>query len=280
MKTIIQGVVFLAICLGVAFGVVSFMQKKETPAPAAEGEVAATDTGTEKKPDVPEKKKEVIAPPVAPLPSMRDSASPDEDPLRRIPITATPRYTPGAEETEALAKQLNDRKATLDRKEELLSERQDALNLILEDFRAEQDLVAKLRKTVDKEVDDATRDLAERAKLLDSNQAGARGKQAAAQTDAVDEVANLKKTALVYDNMPADAAAKIFISMCQDRADLSDLVVRLLSVMKERQAAKVLAEISNSEPMLAAKLTDKLRSVRQAPAAAPGGANPAAPPAQ
>lgn len=250
IKNIIQGLVVVTIMLGVGFGVMFSMQKPATP--------VAVKTPDED--DSGSKTSEVVQKPVEPLPSSQVETSPDEDPLRRIPVTAAPSYTPGAEETEVLARQLADRRATLDRREELLSERTLALDLILEDFRSEQEIVSKLRKSVDTEIDLATKDLAEQARLLDTTKGGNKGKGNVAVADNIDEQASLKKVAMMYDAMAADAAAKIFIRLSQD--NLSDTAVRLLAVMKDRQAAKVLAEIANQEPDLAAQLTEKLRKAK------------------
>ena len=76
-----------------------------------------------------------------------------------------------------------------------------------------------------------------------------------------DEQANMKKIGLLYDNMPVDAAAKILVQMCED--GMSDVVAKLLAVMKDRQAGKVLAEIANTDADLGAQLTEELRILRK-----------------
>ena len=54
-----------------------------------------------------------------------------------------------------------------------------------------------------------------------------------------DEKDNIKKMAGMYDSMPPEGAAKILQEMSDSGS--MDTAVKLLAMMKERQAAKVLA---------------------------------------
>lgn len=270
VKTLIQGLVVLAIALAAAFGGAYFMQQKsQTPA------VAGADAGNEKKNETDKKPEKAIV--SEPPNSVLERRNPDAIDEMRVPVAVDARFVPGAEETEILARGLAERNAALNRREELLSERQEAMNLILDDFRSEQELVSKLRKRVDEELASATNVFAEQAKLLDSPKDGKQAR-AASTAEGADEVASLKKVALVYDNMQADAAAKIFSQMCED--NLTETVVRLLASMKDRQAAKVLAEMAMTQAELAAQLTDKLRKLKQSGSGNSDANTPAAPPAQ
>lgn len=266
VKTLIQGVIVLALALGAAFGGAYFMQQKAAQEASAK---AAAIADAEKQAEEAKKAEKAIS--SEPPKSAVERRNPDEIDEMRVPVAVDPRFVAGAEETEILARVLAERNAALNRREELLSERQEAMNLILDDFRSEQELVSKLRKRMDEELASATNVLAEQAKLLDGPKDGSKAKANTA-AEGTDDLASLKKVALVYDAMQADAASKIFIQMCED--NLTDTVVKLLASMKDRQAAKVLGEMSMTQAELAAQLTDKLRKLKQGNAAAPTGPVP------
>ena len=89
------------------------------------------------------------------------------------------------------------------------------------------------------------------------------------------EVARIEKDNLVliaatYDKMDASSAGKIMISLCAsqtqpDKVDSQgsgfDEAVKILYYMTERTKAKLLAELTTTEPRLAALLTRKLKQV-------------------
>ncbi len=89
------------------------------------------------------------------------------------------------------------------------------------------------------------------------------------------EVAQIEKDNLVliaatYDKMDASSAGKIVISLCTsqtqpDKVDSQgigfDEAVKILYYMTERTKAKLLAELTTTEPKLAALLTQKLKQV-------------------
>ena len=81
---------------------------------------------------------------------------------------------------------------------------------------------------------------------------------------------NLVLIAATYDKMDASSASKILISMCtsQKQPGVIDIqssgfdeAVKILYYMTERTKAKLLAELTTSEPKLAALLTQKLKSI-------------------
>lgn len=75
-----------------------------------------------------------------------------------------------------------------------------------------------------------------------------------ADLDAI-ERKNIDKMAAMYDTMAPESAAKIVQQMA-DSGKL-DTAVKILAQMKDRQAARVLAELT--DVTLAAQLLDKLR---------------------
>ena len=76
---------------------------------------------------------------------------------------------------------------------------------------------------------------------------------------ALEEQANLKKTALIYEKMDAAQGGKILADMCKNQ-QLDD-AVKILHYMGERSAANIFAEMTDKG--LAAKLTARLKEIHQ-----------------
>lgn len=74
----------------------------------------------------------------------------------------------------------------------------------------------------------------------------------------LEEEANLKRIATIYDKMTAEAASRILENMCKTNQEAD--AVKILHYMTERVVAKVLAEMSNEE--LAARLTEQMKRIR------------------
>lgn len=73
------------------------------------------------------------------------------------------------------------------------------------------------------------------------------------------EATNIKKLSEKYNSMAPESIAKIFEKLA--REDLLDTAVKILSAMKDRQAAKTLNTLAEDNEQLAAELTEKLRSL-------------------
>jgi flagellar motility protein MotE (MotC chaperone) len=73
------------------------------------------------------------------------------------------------------------------------------------------------------------------------------------------EKERIKQVASMYDSMEPASAAKILQTL-SDSGNL-DTAVKILASMRERQAARVLAELG--DPTLAAQLVDKLRGLKK-----------------
>jgi flagellar motility protein MotE (MotC chaperone) len=170
-----------------------------------------------------------------------------------------PKANPATEEAGQLAAQLREQQAAVKDRETRLDRRQSQIDLVLQDIRAERLTVDKVRKQVAEEL----RLLVEKIAELEQKQA-AKAPEPVKKPAEVDEAAerkNLDRMAVMYETMPAENAARIL----QQMADMGklDTAVRLLSQMKERQAAKVLSEIS--DPALAAQMLEKMRGVKRSP---------------
>ncbi len=84
------------------------------------------------------------------------------------------------------------------------------------------------------------------------------------------EKANLTSIAAAYDKMDAASASKILSGMCISAKDGTaignkglDDAVKILRYMTERTTAKVLAEMVNTEPKLAALICQRLKQVTE-----------------
>jgi flagellar motility protein MotE (MotC chaperone) len=84
------------------------------------------------------------------------------------------------------------------------------------------------------------------------------------------EKANLAKIAAAYDTMDSTSASKILTNMCTGQTSANatgkqtgnmEDAVKILHYMRERSKAKLLAELVNSKPDLAAILCEKLKRV-------------------
>lgn len=225
----------------------------------------------------------------------------DEDDL---PAGIRPGYTPGAEDAIAASRYLNDKLKQLRREQANFDQEQQSFKLVFEDLRQQQGDIEGVRELVNREMSglqSALKDLEARQKQF----AEERAKMEAMQKDLSDQKAalddrdqkvekqttkitpadepNLKMLGNRYDKMPADAAAKVMRQMVKD--DYVDTVVQLLSQMKDRQSAKLLALLGETDPAMASDLTQRLKGLKRpdkpktgtgAPgaAAAPPAANP------
>lgn len=80
------------------------------------------------------------------------------------------------------------------------------------------------------------------------------------------EQENFQRIAATYDTMEVDGAAKIFTNMSKLNTSESkglDDVVKILYYMEDRNKAGVLAQLVNTEPKLAALLSQELKKIKE-----------------
>lgn len=75
------------------------------------------------------------------------------------------------------------------------------------------------------------------------------------------EKENLTWRAAVYDKMDATSAAKIFINMAANNQ--IDDSAKIIHYMSERNAAKLLAEIANTQPTVTSAINIRLKSIKE-----------------
>ena len=227
--------------------------------------------------------------------SIPDTSTSTDRPEARVAVR--PPYSPDGDEAGAMINVLRERARAAAETERKLAERQDAMHLIFEDLRTEQARTLKIRQRLANElkesrqaVDAALKAVDTERSLMLKEQADARkaaddavraanverdklkkqlDKSASSPADAnkgddfggtPEENANLKKMAGVFDSMPTENVAKVFAQLVKNKKTTA--VVSLMNAMKERQAAKVLAAIADSNPELAADLSDRLKRLK------------------
>jgi flagellar motility protein MotE (MotC chaperone) len=170
-------------------------------------------------------------------------AVPATDPHAAPPPHGDPKADALAADAQAVAA-LRDREFRLER-------RAAQIELITRDLQAQQDAVEALSRQLAAELKTATAksaDLEALANDLDKR-----------KVDLVStERKNIEKMAAMYDSMAPESAALIMKQMA-DTGKL-DMAVKILSQMKERQAARVLAELA--DPSLAAQLLERMRGLK------------------
>lgn len=227
-------------------------------------------------------------------------ASKETSPPPEARVAVRPPYTPEGDEAGALINLLRDRARLATETERRLAERQDAMQLIFEDLRSEQAQTLKIRQRLANELKESREAVDAEFQIVETERASikkdveeARRAADAAIRAAVEERdklrkqleksttptpeesprsnstagtpednLNIKKMAAVFDGMPADSVAKVFEQLVKNKR--TEAVISLMNAMKERQAAKVLATISDTNAELAADLTDRLKRLKAA----------------
>lgn len=262
----------------------------------------ASEAPTDEHSDLPSTKSQHAPAQAVPEPHRvtHDSVVPgDSGKSKDVPVAVRPAYAPEGDEAGALINLLRERARNTADVERRLAERQDAMQMIFEDLRAEQARTLKIRQRLSSELKASHQALDTALQIIDEERVALQRDQAATRKAAEDAVrsaneerdrlrkqleqpanapnsgegarsndtagppednVNLKKMAAVFDSMPAENVAKVFEQLVKNKRP--DAVVALMNAMKERQSAKVLGVITDSNPELAADLTDRLKRLR------------------
>ncbi len=167
----------------------------------------------------------------------------------------SPSALPGALDT------LRDRESRLDR-------RAAQLEIVVSDLKSEREAVDALMRKAGEELKAAATRVAETAV---ATKAPAEVERAKAEADAA-EKKHIDTMVRLYEAMAPEVAAPILRQMTD--GGKMDTVARVLSQMKERQAARILGEFGDTS--LAAQLLGRMRQLTPTPA---GGTAPAGTPA-
>ncbi|MBI5756905.1 MAG: hypothetical protein HZA46_00140 [Planctomycetales bacterium] len=175
------------------------------------------------------------------IPPVRTTAKPVRKPVRTE--SATPR---ARDINSGFTSLMQEQLAELRQQEARLTARQDALRMVYDDIRVGQLALDDLRRQVNTE-------------LAAAQQSGT----AVAGRDLSKErgrASDLPSTNAVEGRATRDVAQMIR-RLAQEGSFAS--AVALLNTMKDREAAKVLASLSGTDPQIAARLTDDLQSSKQ-----------------
>jgi flagellar motility protein MotE (MotC chaperone) len=181
---------------------------------------------------------------------------------------ARPPYVAGTEQAINLATNLRERLGAVREKEAQLDARQQRLELVYQDIKGERSALDELRKQVSEEL----KAVEEKMTVVERKHVESEQKiqDKSAEISALEkkrvelgnvEQNNIKRMAEMYDNMDAESAARI-LQQLADSAKL-DTAVKVLGLMKERQAAKVLAAMP-PDSGLAAQLLERLKGLDRA----------------
>jgi flagellar motility protein MotE (MotC chaperone) len=207
----------------------------------------------------------------SPTSSAHQGASPANASEPRPAVRAA--FNAEAETTAHLAANLRNQMDAVKTREQQLATRQKQMEIIYLDIRGERGAIDEMRKQLAEEMKNAT----EKLDVLD-RKAGEMDKKGKQLHDKAEELSssyrkidesekdNLKKMGTMYDSMDADAAAQTLQQMAD--SGKMDTAAKILSTMRERQAAKVLAQLTDRTT--AVQLLEQMRKL-QRPAAA--GAN-------
>lgn len=200
-------------------------------------------------------------PPAPPVAAGHDDRSPR--------AAVRPTYNPGTEEIARMTSELRSRLASVREREEQLTARKKMIELIQEDIRGERTALDELRTQIKSEMESLNEavdsmekqrgNLDEERQKISKNTLDMEARIVQLQKEEQD---NLKKMSGMYNSMAPEIAARIL----QNLADTGkmDTAVKVLGQMQERQAAKVLAELTDAG--LAAQLVEKLKGLRRVPA--------------
>jgi flagellar motility protein MotE (MotC chaperone) len=124
----------------------------------------------------------------------------------------------------------------------------------IQELRREKDEAVSSSETLLKSIRDEQEEMKKQLEELRKSSQG-RGKNGA------EDNANLKKMVGVVDSMPPEDTAKILQELIEK--DQTESAVAILNAMKARQSAKVLSAITESDPILAADLIDRLKRLKR-----------------
>lgn len=180
-----------------------------------------------------------------------------------------PSYNPGTEELARMTGELRSRLAAVREREEQLAARKKQIELIQEDIRGERTALDELRTQVKNEMEalnEAIQGVEKQRSSLDEERQKITKNTQEMESRVLqlqkEEQDNLKKMSGMYNSMSPENAAKILQSLAD--TGKMDTAVKVLGLMQDRQAAKVLAELSDAG--LAAQLIEKLKGLRRVPA--------------
>jgi chromosome segregation ATPase len=188
------------------------------------------------------------------------------------PRAIRPSYTQGAEEAVHLADRLKVKETNLKDREKRIEEREKLLKMVYKDIEGERAALDQIRKVIQEDMTEVKRHMdrleQKKSELLEKKE------EVSAEMDDMkkmilqmrsDQQVNLRKMTEMINKMDPSAAGKILRQLVESGSE--DTAVQVLSLMQEKQAAKVLPELPEA---MSAKLVEKMKYVKKPPKAPAG----------
>jgi flagellar motility protein MotE (MotC chaperone) len=239
MRNLVVIGVIAALFFGLSAGVSLYLQGLKSTSPEKPGEAAA-------------------------LPAFPTAATAPAPTASKTPIR--PPFVPEAEAMAQAAARQRDKEEALKKREQQLAVKQKYLEMIFQDIKSEQTGVDELRKQLSAELEAAAKkvaDVEKKSKELQQERQETKKKVDDATKTLTEydglETDRIKQVAGMYDTMAPESAAKILQTLAE--GGNLETAIKILSHMKERQAAKILAEIR--DPVLAAQMLERLKGLKK-----------------
>lgn len=235
---------------GVLFGVSGYVSWH------LKGSKGASEDATASQPQVRSEKVRGFIPSESGVPSPKFAPAP----------AIRPQGSPDPENVVQLANNLRTQLESVRAKEQQLSVRQKNLEVIYQDLKSERSALDEVRNLVNAELKSLLEKLATlEEKSADMNQQKQKLtenakeiKQSMLEFEGVEQN-RIKQVAAMYDSMEADAAADLMQQMAD--SGKMDTAVKILSSMRERQAARLLAQLGDRTT--AVQLLERLKTLKK-----------------
>ncbi|GIW78412.1 MAG: hypothetical protein KatS3mg105_0219 [Gemmatales bacterium] len=195
-----------------------------------------------------------------------ESTTEEATEAKTTPSGLQPPYDPEAEKSAQLSTRLRNQQEALRAREQRLLAREKHLEIILKDIQKERQAIQDFRKKAEEAMALAEKkvaDLERQAKELEARRQAIeqeiREKQAKITEFENLENDRIKQMASIYDAMAAEDAAPLLEAMVE--SGNLETAVKILSRMRERQAAKLLSAMQSK--VTAAQLLEKLKGLKR-----------------
>jgi hypothetical protein len=182
-----------------------------------------------------------------------------------------------ASETDRLtqmAESLQRQQEAIKNREQQIGTREKQMDILHDDIKREQKKLDAVRKEIQVEL----QLVLEKLELLEKlkTEADRVGKSASAQMQALDrskvevddrEWNNLKQQIKTFEKIDPEAASQVMVQMVEDGK--METVVKIMSQMRDRQAAAIFAEIAKQDAKLPGQLFERMLAVKTPTVAAP-----------
>ncbi len=187
----------------------------------------------------------------------RSKIAPGSAPSLIVPSPESIPIRVDAAEPLTLSVDVDERLAALRERESQLAARQEVMTLIHADICEEKAAIDEIRRRVDHELNNLFLKLRGPGSVTQQTAGGLQSQQPSVVREGQARTEDPNVIGAAYDGTNSENAAAIVQSLADNGR--VDMVVKLLGVMNERLAAKVLTAVSDPNPDMAAQLTEMLQ---------------------